>query len=43
MERTEVPTELKKYLEIEKEGRPLHTISGSVYFWVTYRVGSGGQ
>ena len=37
----EVPSELKKYLEIEKEGRLLHTISVSVYFWVTCRVGSG--
>lgn len=38
-----VPTELKKYLETEKEGRPLHTISGLVYLWVTYRVESGGN
>lgn len=38
-----VPTELKSILRLKKETGALHTISGLVYLWVTYRVESGGN
>ena len=31
-----MPTELRRHLETEKQGRQLHIINGSVYYRVTF-------
>ena len=42
--REEVPTELRGYLETERQGRWLYIISGSVHYYrVTYSQGGVGQ
>ena len=40
----EVPTQLRRYLETERQGRWLYIISGSVHYYrVTYSQGGVGQ
>ena len=40
----EVPTQLRRYLETERQGRWLYIISGSVYYYrVTCSQGGVGQ
>ena len=36
-----MPSELRRHLEAEKQGRQLHITNGSVYYRVTSRVGLG--